>query len=152
MDNPAKVSRRVCLGAAVAALAGRSLWPATRRDEKFASLSAYSVIPVVGDGKWIWTEPPGETGYLEPRDYELKVGVQLEGQGLAKQVIATTPVPSEFPEQSINEANIRSDGCDAAIRRVSNDAAQLAIAAPEIEQGQVTLTNGKKQEIVKIGN
>ena len=99
--------------------------------------AAYSVIPVVGDGNWIWTEPPSETGYLEPRDYELKVGLQLEGQGGAKQLIATTPVPTEFPEQRITDVTIQTDGCDARIRRISNEAAQLAVAAPAIERGQL---------------
>lgn len=52
---------------------------------------AYSVIPVVGDGKWIWTEPPADqTGYVEPRSFDVSIGVQLRGRGAAKQVKATT--------------------------------------------------------------
>ena len=31
---------------------------------------SFAVIPVVGDGKWIWKDPPadGQSGYLEPRE------------------------------------------------------------------------------------
>ena len=68
---------------------------------------AASIIPVVGDGKWIWTVPPTETGYLEPRDYELKIGIQLEGTGSAGQLKATTPVPVGFPEQSIRSTRVQ---------------------------------------------
>ena len=39
---------------------------------------AFSVTPVVGDGKWIWRDPPDETGYLEPREYEVSIGMQFE--------------------------------------------------------------------------
>jgi len=35
---------------------------------------------VVGDGHWIWTEPPADgVGYLEPRSYSLKIGIELAG-------------------------------------------------------------------------
>ena len=54
---------------------------------------AFAVIPVVGDGKWIWTEPPkDQTGYLEPRLFELSIGVELQGTGNASGVMASTPV------------------------------------------------------------
>ena len=61
---------------------------------------AFSVIPVVGDGKWIWKEPPAdETGYLEPREYSLSVGIELAGRGNAGQIKATTTFPVDCPEQ-----------------------------------------------------
>jgi hypothetical protein len=53
----------------------------------------FSVIPVVGDGKWIWNKPPeGQTGYLEPRPFESTIGIELQGQGGATQIKASTPV------------------------------------------------------------
>ena len=65
---------------------------------------AFSVIPVVGDGHWIWNEPPADgVGYLEPRSYSLKIGIELEALGDADSVLATTPVPVAHPEQKIED-------------------------------------------------
>ena len=48
--------------------------------EQATAPPAFSVIPVVGDGKWIWTKPPErETGYLEPRTYRREIGIELQG-------------------------------------------------------------------------
>ena len=70
--------------------------------EYFHVAPTRSVIPVVGDGKWVWTKPPAnETGYLEPRSYELKVGIAITGRGNATAIKATTPVPLPLPEQQI---------------------------------------------------
>lgn len=99
--------------------------------------SAFSVTPVVGDGKWVWTEPPSEEGYLEPRDYELKVGIQIQGTGDAGQLKATTPVPVAFPEQAINNSRMHTDGCQAGLRQVSSEAAQLILTAPSIARHQL---------------
>jgi hypothetical protein len=99
---------------------------------------AYSVIPVVGDGKWIWKKPPeDETGYLEPREYSLSVGIELAGRGAAGQTKATTPFPVECPEQKITDLAIETQGCQAAIRQVGQYAGQLCLAAPGILAGQV---------------
>ena len=63
-----------CCGGAVLLRGG---WPAWNR-RQLPPPPAFSVIPVVGDGKWIWTAPPqGETGYLEPRPYRLEVGIEI---------------------------------------------------------------------------
>jgi hypothetical protein len=98
---------------------------------------AFSVIPVVGDGKWIWTSPPqGQTGYLEPRPYLLNVGIELVGQGNGAQIRATTPVPINCPEQKIEEERIESQGCEAQIREIGPDARQLCLFAPAIAAGQ----------------
>ena len=96
-----------------------------------------SVIPVVGDGKWIWTEPPkDQTGYLEPRPYELSIGVEMQGVGDATQIRASTPVPVEFPEQQIDDVQIEAEGCEARLQTVGEGAAQLLVAAPQIAEGQ----------------
>jgi hypothetical protein len=98
---------------------------------------AFSVIPVVGDGKWIWTNPPqGQTGYLEPRSYLLNVGIELVGKGDGVQIAATTPVPINCPEQKIEEERIEARGCEAQIREIAPDARQLYLAAPGIASGQ----------------
>ncbi len=86
---------------------------------------AASIIPVVGDGKWIWTKPPIETGYLEPRRYDLSIGIELEGTGNAFQVKATTPAPIQLPEQKIQNVKIEKQGCLAALRPLSEGAGQL---------------------------
>ncbi|HTU24041.1 MAG TPA: twin-arginine translocation signal domain-containing protein, partial [Pirellulales bacterium] len=81
---------------------------------------AFSVIPVVGDGRWIWKEPPsGETGYLEPRPYELSIGIELEATGDATELKATTPVPVGHPEQKIDGLRIETEGCDAEVRELA---------------------------------
>ena len=81
---------------------------------------------MVGDGKWIWTKPPeGETGYLEPRKYEVSIGIQLEGTGSTRQIKATTPVPVEFPEQKIEEVKTEADGCRLRLRQLTPEAGQL---------------------------
>lgn len=95
-----------------------------------------SVIPVVGDGTWVWTEPPkDQTGYLEPRPYELKVGIEITGNGNATAIKATTPVPLPLPEQLIDRATIEKVNCLADFRRLTPEAGQLVLAAPAIGKG-----------------
>lgn len=97
----------------------------------------HSVIPVVGDGKWIWTRPPeNQTGYLEDRPFDLSIGVELQGDGNAQQIKASTPVPVEHPEQKIDQLRIETDGCEARIQQIGEGAAQLLVAAPRIVRGQ----------------
>ena len=101
---------------------------------------AFAVIPVVGDGKWIWTEPPkDQTGYLEPRLFELSIGMELQGTGNASGVMASTPVPLELPEQKVEDVRIRAEGCAAEIRRLAPEAGQLFLAAAGIARGQTIL-------------
>jgi transglutaminase-like putative cysteine protease len=98
----------------------------------------YSIVPVVGDGKWIWTAPPkNQTGYLEPRAFKLKIGIELNGQGSATQIQATTPAPIECPEQKLDEPKIETQGCEAEIRDVGADARQLLLSAAQIIPGQM---------------
>jgi len=113
---------------------------ASRRpfEEHFGPRPAYSIIPVVGDGRWVWTNPPeGQTGYLEPRDYELKVGIELEGTGNAAQIKASTVAPLELPEQRIKDVRIQPQGCEAGLRQLAPEAGQLMLAAPGIVAGQI---------------
>lgn len=99
---------------------------------------AYSVIPVVGDGRWIWKEPPeGETGYLEPRPYDVSVGIELQGTGPASDITSTTVAPLEYPEQKILDTSIDVRGCQAQVRKLAEGAGQLVLAAAEIGAGQV---------------
>lgn len=102
-----------------------------------APAPTYSIVPVVGDGKWIWTKPPQQTGYLEPRDYELSIGVELQGTSPASGVKATTVAPIKLPEQDVLDVKIETQGCEAALRPISDQAAQLILAAPGIVGGQV---------------
>ncbi len=102
------------------------------------SSPTHSIIPVVGDGKWIWTEPPQQgTGYLEPRSYELSIGVELEGTGGATQIKASTPVPVEHAEQKVDNVRLETQGCQAQLRELAPGAGQLILAAPSIAKGQV---------------
>lgn len=100
----------------------------------------YSVIPVVGDGKWIWTEPPKDhTGYLEPRSYRLKIGIELTGRGNATNLAATTTAPVVLPEQQIEHVDVQTQGCAARLRQLAPEAGQLLLVATGIAAGQ-TLT------------
>ena len=143
------MDRRRFLGAACAiagsALAGSALSRSacfSRRPSNPDSIvripETHSVIPVVGDGHWIWTEPPKDrTGYLEPRSYDLSIGVELKGEGSASGIRASTPVPIEHPEQAIDDVRIETDGCQASFQKLGEGAAQLVIAAGSIARGQL---------------
>lgn len=105
--------------------------------ELFRHPPAYSVVPVVGDGKWIWKKPPeGETGYLEPRQYEASIGIEIQGNGNAVGVNATTAVPVKLPEQQIDDVQIETEGAQATVRQVAPEAGQLFLAARGIARGQ----------------
>ena len=95
----------------------------------------HSITPVVGDGNWIWNDPPEETGYLEPREYEVEIGIEFDSRSGSRGVQATTPIPVELPEQKIESASVETNGCSATIRQVSGEAAQLLVAAPMIAAG-----------------
>lgn len=106
--------------------------------EAFGPLPTHSIIPVVGDGKWIWKDPPQEErGYLEPRSFSLRLGIELEGTGPATQIKATTTAPSEFPEQRIDDLDIKTQACQAEVATVGAGAAILGLMAPSIRAGQV---------------
>lgn len=131
--------RRDWLFTAGSLAAGAVAWQndSPLRDE-FFSCPTHSVIPVVGDGKWIWNEPPkNQTGYLEPRTFEVSIGLELQGNGNASQLQATTPVPTEFPEQKIESCEVLTDGCEARIQPLAAGAAQLEMAASGLAKGQV---------------
>lgn len=97
---------------------------------------AFSITPVVGDGKWIWREPPDETGYLEPREFEVSVGMKMEGRGDGQNLISTTVAPVQFPEQKILDVDIETTGCSAKLVPLSDSAGQLVMHADSIANGQ----------------
>lgn len=101
-----------------------------------------SIIPVVADGKWIWSEPPeDQTGYLEPREFEVSMGILMTGTGDAMQIAATTVVPCKHPEQQIGTPRISANGCRAAIRHTSTEVAQLVVSANSLRRGQRATAN-----------
>src|SRR2546423_14204286 len=107
------MKRRALLVGGVASLGALALraWPASKHCETHVGPTS-AVIPVVGDGKWIWTEPPeGQTGYLEPRPFELSIGVELSGEGDAAAIEAATPVPLEHAEQKIDDVRLEIENC-----------------------------------------
>ncbi len=96
-----------------------------------------SVVPVVGDGTWIWQGPPAtDRGYLERRPFRVKTGIEIEGTGSTSQVQATTPVPLAYAEQVIEDRQIETDGCVAQIRPITAGAAQLQLVAASLAKGQ----------------
>ena len=148
-----KVTRRSFIaktsiaGASLAASAGLPMLPLSKSSpgsdlqlhEGVWQPPAFAIIPVVGDGKWIWTEPPkdGSKGYLEPREFEVTTGINFRGEGYASEVRATTVAPLQFPEQEVVDFKIETSGCEAQLLKLNQTAAQLVLAAPKIEAGQV---------------
>lgn len=133
--------RRSFLELAVAGTAAG--WIAVQRpgrpvfNEHSATPPAASVVPVVGDGKWIWTKPPdGPAGYLEPRTYDVSIGIELQGRGEAGSLMATTTLPVACPEQAIEKEQVQAYGCQAEIRKVGPFARQLLLGAAGIGAGQ----------------
>ena len=97
---------------------------------------AFSIIPGVGDGKWIWREPPEETGYLEPREFEVSVGMKFQGKGDGQNLVSTTVAPVQFPEQKILDVKIETSGCSAELVPLNDSAGQLVLFADSIGNGQ----------------
>jgi hypothetical protein len=127
------------LGVGAAVCGGTAIWRRNASSPQCVSwpAPAYSVIPVVADGKWIWNKPPqGQTGYLEPRSYLLDVGIEMTAQGNGTQIRATTPAPVSCPEQKIEQETIETRGCQAELRDLGPDARQLSVSAPQIAAGQ----------------
>ncbi|MEQ1824789.1 MAG: transglutaminase-like domain-containing protein [Pirellula sp.] len=110
----------------------------TGREDYFPHGPIRSYQPVVGDGRWIWRDPPAsERGYLEPRSFELSIGVELLGTGDRSHAMASTPVPVNHPEQTVDAVTIEKIGCEAAIRELAPGAGQLILHASNIMAGQV---------------
>ncbi len=107
----------------------------------------YGTIPVVGDGKWIWTKPPEkQTGYLEPRSFEVTTEIKSTGQGPATNLIAATVLPSEFPEQKIigdRKGKTESNASGYAIQSLANGARQLVMSVGRVADGQVNFVRTK---------
>ena len=126
------------LAAGGAVTAGSFLSRPVPRTNSFQQGPVSSFEPVVGDGRWIWREPPKtERGYLEPRSYEVSIGIELMGRDNACEAMAATPVPMIHPEQQVHEVTIEKIGCEAAIRELAPGAGQLVLHAKDIAPGQV---------------
>ena len=93
----------------------------------------FSVVPVVGDGVWISNDPPEEaTGNYDPREFDVSVGIKVEGQGAGQQITATTVAPVVHSEQKIKDFRIEAEGCQARLVPLANGAGQLVLKAPSI--------------------
>ncbi len=124
-------------GAATAAMGWKPAIDRAQISSATGNVPAYSIIPVVGDGKFIWTKPPeNETGYLEPRPYEVEIGIDVEGVGGDTPFMATTPSPIEHPEQRIDEVQVETAGnCEAKLRKLRGAVGQLFVRG-RLAQGQ----------------
>jgi hypothetical protein len=134
-----ELSAAVCGSACVRvnSTPGDSLFAdSARHDELAGRPPAFSVIPVVGDGKWIWTEPPkDQTGYLEPRKFRLRVGIDLQANGDAGDILASTPVPVAVPEQQITAERATADVGRASLDALTPTARQLTLLIPQLPRG-----------------
>ncbi|MEQ1902758.1 MAG: transglutaminase-like domain-containing protein [Pirellulaceae bacterium] len=111
--------------------------------------STFSVIPVVGDGKWIWRDPPSDArGYLEPREFEVRVRITCEAREETTKLRAATVVPVAFPEQEIISSEIATKGCEAQLVQLGETAAQLMLFAPRLLGGQ--LVAAELQQKIKL--
>jgi len=141
MAHHVSIGRRDFLASGVAALAAGAL----ARDINQSGVgesshvgATHSVVPVVGDGRWIWNQPPKQdTGYLELRSFKLKIGIELEGTGNTDQAQSTTPVPIAYPEQEIESRQIETNGCVAQVQKLNDGAAQLQMLATGLGKGKI---------------
>ena len=103
----------------------------------------FAVVPVVGDGKWIWKQPPsGQTGYLEPRDFNVEISMKFLGRGAGRDLQASTVFPIECAEQrlfldSATPSGLVTQGCQAKIDDLGRGARQLLLYAPTLAKGEV---------------
>lgn len=106
--------------------------------EKILSSPTHAIIPIVGDGKWIWRKPPEkQTGYLEPRTFDLSIEIHAQGQkGQATNFQAFTPTPVAFGEQEILDFRMEKEGCLADVQKLSDSSARLIVGASTIDPGQ----------------
>jgi hypothetical protein len=74
---------------------------------------------------------------LEPRTYELDIGIELEATGPASEIISTTTAPLAYPEQKIESVRLETSGCEAALRELADGAGQLVLMAESVEPGQL---------------
>lgn len=132
------MDRRLLLkcGLGIAAFQSARLLPGPPTEYWGSLPPAYSLIPVVGDGRWVWTEPPQQTGYLEPRKFRASIGIELEGTSSAQQIRATTPIPVALPEQKIDSVEKEAVGCQVSLRQLTSEAGQLCLFAPSLARGQ----------------
>lgn len=136
MDRRTFIAVSAAAGTGVAVLGSRFCF-CDAVDSFAAGPPVFSITPVVGDGKWIWTAPPeGQRGYLEPRPFQLSIGIELQGKGNASGIMASTPVPLQLPEQKVDNVQIKTDGCTSQIRKLAPEAGQLLLTAEGIEKGQ----------------
>lgn len=107
-------------------------------NERTIRQPTFSITPVVADGRWIWKDPPeGETGYLEPRQFEVSIGIRWTGRGDATNLVASTVAPTEHPEQKVETSGVVPKGCAAKVNKLADGAAQLVAGAAGIVKGQV---------------
>jgi transglutaminase-like putative cysteine protease len=129
------------LGAATGVVLARFPWSGRRASlshEELVPTPTFSITPIIGDGRWIWRDPPvGQSGYLEPRLFDLAINIRWEGTGTATDLAASCVAPVAHGEQEIVDAEVFGDGCSAEVQALGQTAAQLVAAAPLIERGQV---------------
>lgn len=131
--------RQLLLGSSLgaSALVGQSLLHRSPITEEERVGPTHAIIPVVGDGKWIATEPPeAERGYFEPREFDLTVEIRVRGNGTATNLSAFTVAPVAFPEQEILEFRVKQHGCRASLQQLTATAARLCLQADSIRAGQ----------------
>lgn len=139
------VSRRSVLGVGAAALIAGPTIPThlasaletSERSEEFRPVPTHSIIPVVGDGKWISKKPPEEpVGNYDTRKFKVSVGIEVEGTGSTSNFIATTVAPVQSPEQEIESVKIEKSGCEALLQGLCGTAGRLNVSANSIRKGQ----------------
>lgn len=134
-------SRRIWLGQGLLAAAAGVAWlrhsPGPVADEAGPPTPLYSITPVVGDGRWIWREPPPTArGYLEPREFSVVTTIRWTGQGAASDLAAAAVVPPPLAEQEILAQEVTTDGCAAEIQQLAECAWQLSSTLPELGPDQ----------------
>jgi len=146
--------RREFVGASLAAAGGVAVALRYRPGVESGSPglpSAWSVVPVVGDGRWIDVEPPAEgIGYFDERPFSLAVTIEIRGRGNAANVRAATPVPVPHPEQKVGDMKIETQGCEARIHAAGAGVAQLVVSAAAIGAGTVLRAGTGSSQVQRL--
>ena len=98
-----------------------------------------SLIPIVGDGKWINKAPPKDAkGLFEPRSFDVSIGMEFLGTGRTTNIQATTPIPVDQSEQKVEDWKVKTSGpIQARPMKLHDTAGLLYIAAGQLAKGQV---------------
>ena len=111
--------------------------PSTESDADSAAglAAATSRLPATAKNRYAVPDPALELN--DPRTYRLKVVIRIEApEAPAKGIVATSPIPMDWPEQKVRLLSQKlSPGCRASEQIIRGQAAFLKFQVPQISKG-----------------